>query len=164
MAGSPLGRDKRGPSRRGIAIGPLDFSAAKMAAFPVSDCGRDHLRERPRLSRPGWGEPSAGAAALVAADGGASPQRERPRLSRPAVGRALRASRTGELGRDKRGPSRRSPPLSFYVNRFGCKVRGKINPFEFGIFVIALRPSENLCMMRHSRHWCCSNVKPNGNN
>ena len=47
-----MGRDKRGPSRRGIAIGPLDFSAAKMAAFPVSDCGRDHL---------------AGAAALVAA-------------------------------------------------------------------------------------------------
>ena len=47
-------------------------------------------RERPRLSRPGWGEPSTGAAALVAA----------------GVGRALRASRAGGLGRDKRGPSR----------------------------------------------------------
>ena len=45
-------------------------------------------RERPRLSRPGWGEPSTGAAALVAADGGASPPGEPhggigPRQARP---------------------------------------------------------------------------------
>ena len=108
MAGSSLGRDKRGPSRRGIAIGPLDFSAAKMAAFPVSDCGRDHLAGAAALVAAGVGRALNGSGRACRGRGGASPPGEPrggigPRQARPlplgsAPHSGWRASVPAQLG------------------------------------------------------------------
>ena len=138
---SPLGGPQGGAGRwvgRALRASRFRGGGPQGPQIPAGHEGQRTEDERQRLGEPHSGWRASGpadwwrqpAATRICGHGGPPPRRRGPPLSKAEV------------------------PLSFHVNRFSCKVRSEINSFEFGVFVIALRPSENLCMMRHSRHRC----------